>query len=268
MSVRVPDFVLRLEQARKDLNKVNSPQLNSQKRRNSLRALVEDYFNDIRPRLLGASEQDEDIRNVDALMQDLLVLCHRRGSVKLYKALLSKTRTGLIILDARIVASPSGGVDPQMDTAVDAMILQTLAQIVPSAALSYQQALQDLQAEQRFSWRGPATDLREALRETLDHLAPDVDVTAMPGYKQSPDANGPTMKQKVRFVLKNRGVNKALSAPAETATESVDSAIGTFVRSVYTRSSVSTHTPTDKAEVIRIRDFVRVVLCELLEVRT
>lgn len=106
------------------------------------------------------------------------------------------------------------------------------------------------------------------MRETLDHLAPDTDVIAMSGYKQSPDTNGPTMKQKVRFVLKKRGLTQALSAPAETATEAVDSAIGTFVRSVYTRSSVSTHTPTDKGEVIRIRDFVRVVLCELLEVRT
>lgn len=268
MSGIIPDFVQRLELARKDLNKVNSPQLHSQKRRDSLRALVEEYFNDIRPRLQSASEQDEDVRNVDALMQELLLLCHKRGSVKLYQAQLSKTRKGLILLDARIVASPSGSVEPQTDNSMDTMILQTLTQIVPSAALSYQQALQDLQAEQRFSWRGPATDLREALRETLDHLAPDADVAAMPGYKQSADTNGPTMKQKVRFVLKSRGITKALSAPAEAATQSVDSAVGTFVRSVYTRSSVSTHTPTDKTEVLRIRDFVRVVLCELLEVRT
>jgi len=230
--------------------------------------LVEEYFNTIRPLLLGASEQDEDIRLVDTLMQELLVLCHKRGGVKHYQSILSKIRKGLILIDARIITSSKGGVDPRMDNTVDVMILQTLSLIVPSAALSYQQALQDLQAEKRFSWRGPATDLREALRETLDHLAPDADVTAMQGYKQSSDTNGPTMKQKVSFVLKKRGITKALSAPAETATESVDIAVSTFVRSVYTRSSVSTHTPTDKGEVIRIRDFVRVVLCELLEVRT
>lgn len=268
MPANVPIFVQRLEQARKDLNAISSPQLNSQKRRDFLRTLVEKYFNDIRPCLLGASEQDEDVRSVDTLMQELLVLCHKRGSVKQYQALLSKARKGLILLDARIVALSNISAESRVDNTVDAMIIQTLAQVAPSAALSYQQALEDLQAEQRFSWRGPATDLREALRETLDHLAPDADVISMPGYKQSSDTNGPTMKQKVRFVLKKRGVSKALSAPAETATESVDSAVGTFVRSVYTRSNISTHTPTDKTEVIRVRDFVRIVLCELLEVRT
>lgn len=264
----IPDFVQRLELARKDLNRVNSKQLHSQKRRDFLREIVEEYFNDIRPKLKSASEQDEDVRNVDALMQELLALCHKRSNVKLYQAQLSKTRKGLILVDARIVASPRGSTEPQVDNILDTMILETLTQIVPSAALSYQQALLDLQAQQRFSWRGPATDLREALRETLDHLAPDADVVAMPGYKQLADTNGPTMKQKVRFVLKSRGATKALSAPAEEATQSIDLTIGTFVRSVYTRSTVSTHTPTDKAEVLRIRDFVRVVLCELLEVRT
>ena len=268
MPDNVPDFILRLEQARKDLNKVNSSQLNSQKRRNYLRKLVEGYFNEIRPSLQRASEQDQDIGNLDTLMQELLALCHKRGTVKLYQALLSKTRKGLINLDTMIIATKKIGVDMQVENTVDAMILQTLAQIVPSAALSYQQGLNDLRAEHRFSWRGPATDFREALRETLDHLAPDADVIAMPGFKQLPDTNGPTMKQKVRFVLKKRGMTKAVSAPAETATDSVDSAVGAFVRSVYKRSSVSTHTPTSRGEVIRIRDFVRVVLCELLEVRT
>jgi hypothetical protein len=146
-------------------------------------------------------------------------------------------------------------------------IVTTLRALLPSAALSYEQALIDLDQPERLSWRGPATDLREALRETLDHLAPDTDVKGSAGYKQEADTRGPTMKQKVRYILKNRGVSKMLAAPAEDATVSIDEAIGNFVRSVYTRSSVSTHTPTDKNEVLRILDFVRVVLCELLEVR-
>lgn len=268
MPSTLAEFVLRLEQSRKDLNSVNSPQLNSQKRRNDLRDLVEFYFNTIRPSLIEASEQDPDVNDVDELMQELLVLCHKRGSVKRYQTLLSKARKGLITLDARIVAAPRETNSSIESNGLDALILTTLDQIVPSAALSYRQALADLGAESRFSWRGPATDLREALRETLDYLAPDADVTAMTGYKQVPDTNGPTMKQKVRFILKNRGISKALGAPAETATEAIESAVGSFVRSVYTRSSVSTHTPTDKNEVLRIRDFVRVVLCELLEIQT
>ncbi len=268
MSSQLPNFVLKLEQARKELRKVNTPQLQSQTRRDTLRVLTEEYFNLIRPSIMSASEQDEDVGHVDDIMQELLVLCHKRGSVKRYESLLKDARKDLILLDARIVASPSTEVNSQTESPVDLMIIQTLNQIVPSAALSYQQAMQDLQAEQRLSWRGPATDLREALRETLDHLAPDQDVIELPGYKQTPDTIGPTMKQKVRFIMKSRGVSKAVSSPAETATESVELAVGSFVRSVYTRSSVSTHTPTDKAEVIRVRNFVRVVLCELLEIHT
>lgn len=266
MPTSVPDYVRGLEQARKGLNNVNSTQLNSQSRRDSLRTLVEKYFDEIRPCLMGASEQDKDVAKVDNIMQELLILCHKRGLVKRYQALLSAARKGLIVLDALLVSTPVVVNSSQSINDVDLLIIQTLNQIVPSAALSYQQALLDLRSDQRFSWRGPATDLRESLRETLDHLAPDKDVIDMPGYKQSADTNGPTMKQKVRFILKSRGYTKALSTTAETATESVESAVSSFVRSVYTRSSVSTHTPTEKAEVTRIRNFVRVVLCELLEI--
>jgi hypothetical protein len=149
---------------------------------------------------------------------------------------------------------------------VDTQIAETLQDIVPSAALSFKQATSDIQSKKRLSWRGPATDLREALRETLYHFAPDKDVKAMPGYKQDAGTDGPTMKQKVRYILRNRGVSKAVSETAEEATDAVEEAVGSFVRSVYTRSSVSTHTPTDKAEVLRVRDLVRVVLCDLLEI--
>jgi hypothetical protein len=266
MTTQVADLIRLTEQTRKELNSVTSVQLHSQKRRDSLRKLVEEYFNTIRPGLIVPSEQNQDVAYVDSLMQKLLVLCHKRGGVQNYKNLLSKIRKGLIILDARLVASPIAG-ESFVPEKVDALIISTLDQLVPSSALSYKQALQDLQSDHRFSWRGPATDLREALREILDYLAPDSDVISMPGYKQQSDTNGPTMKQKVRFIMKSRGVSRKRSEPTEAAAELVESAIGSFVRSVYTRSNVSTHTPTDKTEVIRVRDFVRVVLCELLELQ-
>jgi len=75
------------------------------------------------------------------------------------------------------------------------------------------------------------------------------------------------MSQKVRYVLGQRGLGRSGTKPAEDAAAAVDAAVGSFVRSVYSRSNVSTHTPTDKAEVIRVRDLVRVALTELLEIR-
>ena len=81
---------------------------------------------------------------------------------------------------------------------VDTQIIDTLQSIVPSAALSYEQAAADIHSPKRLSWRGPATDLREALRETLDYLAPDNDVKAMPGYRQDAGADGPTRRDELR----------------------------------------------------------------------
>lgn len=266
MSGSLAEFLGELGLAKKALNKNKSPQLSSQTQRASLRSLVEKYFNQIRPAVIGGAAVNQDVENIDGDMQQLLILCHKRGSVEVYKKLLTKIRKDLILLDARVVTSPKINIKSNNENELDAIIIATLEKIVPSAALSYRQALFDLQMDTRLSWRGPATDLREALRETLDYLAPDDDVINMQGYRQLPDTNGPTMKQKVSYLLKKRGLSKALSTPAATATESIEEAVGSFVRSVYTRSSVSTHTPTEKGEVARIRDFVRVVLCELLEI--
>lgn len=266
MSQVLRTYIQDLEKARKELNKVKGQQLQSQTHRDELRLLVEKYFSEIRPSFASDDEQDVGVKQVDDDMQVLLMLCHKRGSVKTYRQLVTDAKAGLIGVDAKAVSSGVATANkPRMD-AVDMQIVSTLESIVPSAALSYQQAMSDLLADSRLSWRGPATDLREALRETLDYLAPDEDVKAMAGYKQEPNTTGPTMKQKVRFVLKSRGSSKAESGPAESAVDGVEESLGTFIRSVYTRSSVSTHTPTDKAEVLRVRDFARVVLVELLEI--
>jgi hypothetical protein len=171
-----------------------------------------------------------------------------------------------ITSEIEITLAPHASNHPTHDT-VDQRIVSKLKQLVPSAGLSYEQATLDLQVSQRLSWRGPATDLRESLRETLDYLAPDDKVTTQQGFQFEPGTNGPTMKQKVRYVMKERGMSKAATQPSEDAAEAIDAAMGGFVRSVYTRSNVSTHTPTDKDEVLRVRDLVRVAMCELLKIR-
>lgn len=259
------NYIQEVEKARKDLNKVKG-QLQSQKQRDELRQLVEKYFNEIRPSLISSQKQVQSIKVIDDLMQELLISCHKRSMAKLYKNTLISVKKSLIELDCQTVVAAGKIPDKDEMDFLDTQILETLKNIVPSAALSYEQAISDILSENRRSWRGPATDLREALRETLDYLAPDSDVKAFPGYKQEVDTSGPTMRQKVRYILRNRSASKAISGPAEEAVNAVEEALGSFVRSVYTRSSVSTHTPTEKAEVLRIWDLVRVVFCELLEI--
>lgn len=265
MSQLLTTYIHEVEKARKSLNR-STGQLHSQKQRDDLRLLVERYFNDVRPTLVSKQEQDDSIKPIDEKMQELLVLCHKRSMVKRYQQTLATAKQFLIAVDSQAVSSVGRISSKKVMDVVDVEIIGTLQSMVPSAALSYEQAAIDMQSDKRLSWRGPATDLREALRETLDHLAPDKDVRAMIGYKQDAGTDGPTMKQKVRYILKNRGASKAVAGPAEEAADTVEEAVGSFVRSVYTRSNVSTHTPTDKKEGLRVRDLVRVVLSELLEI--
>ncbi len=266
MASHVTPLLADLERLRKSLNTERGRQLQSVAKRAALRSLVETYFRSIRPELTKSGLVESALASVDAEMQDMLALCHKHGSVKTYKTILQSIKQYLVQVDSGLISAnpPAQG---SQRAPVDVRIVSTLKDLLPGAALSFEQALTDLDEEERLSWRGPATDLREALRETLDHLAPDKDVESAPGYKQEVGTSGPTMKQKVRFILRNRGKSKAVSATAEEAATSVDEAIGSFVRSVYTRSAVSTHTPSDKTEVLRILDLVRVALCELLEVR-
>ena len=126
------------------------------------------------------------------------------------------------------------------------------------------QALTDIAGSERCSWRGTATDLREALRETLDKIAPDADVEAMPNYKPEPDAKRPTMKQKTRFILRNRDMKSGQIATSDDAIRNIEESLGGITRSIYTRSSTSTHTPTTRAEVANLLAWVRLILCELL----
>ena len=267
MSQGLRDFIRDVEDVRKQVSKGQSLQVTSQKQKKQLQQIVDCYFRDVRPSVLSHSASSDFVKEIDTKMQDLLVCSHRRTKRSLLKSRLSGLKKKLIQLETHSLVLVGTGLSAPETDKVDIRIIETLRGLVPSAALSYEQAILDLAGPQRKSWRGPATDLREALRETLDHLAPDKDLTSHPGFKLEPDAKGPTMKQKVRFILRKRGLSKTLSETSEKAVDSVEASIGSFVRSVYSRSSVATHTPTNRDEVLRIRDLVRIVLCELLEIR-
>jgi hypothetical protein len=266
MPSHVTALLSQVELERKAVNAVAGKQVQSKAQRDRIRALVETYFNAVRPSLNDATAEGTHIAPVDSQMQVLMQLCHKNSSTAKYKAAFKELKKHLVVLDSWLVATPLRSTSASRQTA-DNQIVVTLRALLPSAAMSYEQALLDLNQNERLSWRGPATDLREALRETLDHLAPDSEVLAVPGFKQEKDTNGPTMKQKVRFILRSRQASKSVSATTEDATSAIDEAVGAFVRSVYTRSSISTHTPTSKDEVLRVLSLVRVVLSELLEVR-
>lgn len=257
-----------LEKARTKVRKAPGKQISSQALKKEVRDPIEQYFQLLRPSLDGHGHLTERAVELDKTLKSLIELSHKQGAKTTYVSKLNTARKLLVEIDAEITSrSTSEGSNSLYDT-TDQLIVETLESILPSAARSYQQALLDLQSEDRLSYRGPATDMREALRETLDHLAPDKDVQSMDGYKQVKEISGPTMKQKVQYILKLRDRSRAQIAPSASAVELVDTMIGQFVRSVYTRSNISTHTPTDRDEVLRLRHNVRLAFIEILAIKT
>jgi len=131
--------------------------------------------------------------------------------------------------------------------------------------LSYSQALLDLAQADRVSFRGSALELREALRETLDHLAPDDAVMAQPGFKLEGDQKKPTMRQKALFILRARGMAKtALEAPRD-AVGIIEGSTSSLARSAYSRSALSTHVAQTGAEVRQFKMYLDSVLSDLLQ---
>ena len=148
-------------------------------------------------------------------------------------------------------------------TEEDEHVIDKLDALVPSAALSYKQAIFDLRDDSRVSFRGPALELREALREILDHLAPDSEVTAAPGYVQEKKTAGPTRKQKVRFIMKKKGRRSSSDAP-EQAVMAFEAAIAGLTRAVYDRSSEATHVAGERQTVDQLRRFVVAIFHEII----
>jgi hypothetical protein len=256
-----------LQQLDKRLRQTAGSQVGSISIRNETKKIVDRYFRSARQLLVDNSFPEVASADLDAEMQALLECSHHNTTVTKYRGKVKSVLSLLGDLEKKALIHTMVVKKDHPLNSVDQMISETLEKILPSAALSYKQALVDLGSTSRLSWRGPAVDLREALRETLDYLAPDKQVMAQSGFKFEKDCNSPTMKQKVRYILSNRGQSKSTMETSEQAATAIEEAVGSFVRSVYSRSSVSTHTPTDKDEVLRVRDLVRVAFCELLEVR-
>ena len=166
-------------------------------------------------------------------------------------------------IDKLLPARPGAKETPVAHIDEDDEIIRKLDALVPSAALSYKQAVLDLGNENRVSFRSPALEFREALREILDRLAPDGEVKSAPGYVQEKGTPGPTMRQKVRFIMKKKG-ERSSSEPPEQAVTAFEEAIASLTRAVYERSSKATHVAGERQAVVQIRRYVVAIFHDIL----
>jgi hypothetical protein len=226
------------------------------------------WFREVRPDCIQRSMTDDELGAVDASVQSLLRLSNARNPRKSYLRELKVLRQArpelqmrIHLLDGKARRAPGQVVT----TSLEAGVVATLGRMLPHAALSYQQVILDLRGPERLSYRGTATELREVVREVLDHLAPDESVLPTPGFRLEKDRKFPTMKQKARFILKARGVGDSSRTAPEQSVELLEEQIASLARSVYERGSASTHTATVKSRVLSFKAYADAVLGELLQ---
>jgi Predicted pPIWI-associating nuclease len=256
------------------IDRAASVHLNSSEVRAATAQVAQRYLRLVRPLLLE-SGLNEQASVLDGAFATLLQLTEGRNLLSSYKKQIKRIRKTIPSVTAGLAMQLGASTGSPKDflSADEQKLLKTLGSMLPTAAMSYRQALTDLADDKRVSFRGPALELREAMREVLDHIAPDKDVMSSTGYKPEKDEHGkdrtkPTMKQKVRFILKQRaeGVGKAALSTAEDTAMTIDVIVGDVTRSVYQLSSVATHVASERTQVTRVKRYVEAVLHDLLEI--
>jgi len=253
---------------RASVRKSRAQNVNAKNLREEARSLVQRYFRAARPQLVDVGLEPTQLTGMDTEMQDLLRLANGLNSKRSYLSTLDgirRLKSDVDVLREMGLGSMSTSQN-HVGIGVERTILETLRQLVPSAAVSYEQALLDLHGPARYSYRGTAVEIRESVRELLDHLAPDPTVVRTAGFTFEKGQNRPTMKQKARFILKSRGKRlNAMSSP-EDAVDRIEEATASVTRSTYVRGSVATHVPTSARNVRELKLYADAVLAELLEV--
>lgn len=242
--------------------------VNTETVRESVRELVKEYFSDVQPALLAAGLGEETLGSLDSCAQELIRLANGKNRRRTYLKHLKEIRTYRPDIEMAVARSGYLIEEPpekQPYSAIERKILDTLQQLIPSAALSYQQVLDDFR-QPRVSLRGTASELREVLREVLDQLAPDANVTSVSTFKLESGQSRPTMRQKALFVLRARDLPRNAIKPAENSIELAEELSARMTRSVYEKSSIATHVLTNKDEVARVKHYVDGTLIELLQI--
>lgn len=261
----ISELLDRFQRLLKLISDVNTVHINSDSIRGEIKIFIHDYFNSCRASI---TEYDIDTQGIDAIMQDLLMMANRRSKKSAYMRQLKSLQKLLIGAESALMLRKSQAMpvdSPYKITSEEQTILDNLEEVAPIAALSYGQVLRDLNSK-RISYRGTASEIREALREVLEILAPDDEVARAKGFKLEKNTTKPTMKQKVMHILKNREFSKdAITAPSSTA-GIIDESVARLARGTYTRGSISAHTTTDIKEIVQLKRYLDSILTELLEI--
>ena len=183
----------------------------------------------------------------------------------------AKQSTQEILATLRWKLARESGTTASTDTGTSSLnaneerIIAALEERVPNGAACYRQALRDLADIERISFRGVANELRAAVWEVLQRLAPDAEVMAVEGFELEQGRTAPTQKQKARFILGSR-LSDTAREPPEATLCLIEEYVARLTRGVYSRSSASIHVEAERGEVQQIKMYVDPLLAELLQI--
>jgi hypothetical protein len=148
----------------------------------------------------------------------------------------------------------------------EANILGRLRQQSSSLADSLEQALQDLNDQTRRTYVGPAGEIREVMRATVQLLAPEDEIRKQPWYVGVEQAGkrNPSQAERIRFAVQQRGGAKE---QAKGADELIDQLVGQIGRQTYSAGSSAFHTSAVNGKVRKLTGWVFAVLDEVLPER-
>lgn len=233
------------------------------------RALSQTYFRVIKPEL-DKLQMGNELQPIDARFQELLALANSKSTVGKYKRVGNAIRALRPDVEVKAELAVSKrlartGFFGSTLSSMEQAIVDTLEGLVPTAGASYMQALSDLRDPKRSSFRGTASELRECIREVLDHLAPDEEVAKSPNFRFEANQTKPTMKQKARFILKARKLAEGARQVPEETVGLLDEAVASLPRLLYNQGSLSTHVSQTRAQVAQLKVYTDAILAELLQ---
>jgi hypothetical protein len=145
----------------------------------------------------------------------------------------------------------------------DADILIRLRRLSPPLANSLEQALQDLNDQTRLSYVGPAGEIREVMRATVQMLAPDEKVKNQPWYEgiEQGGKRNPSQAERIRYAVQQRGGSKD---QIKGFNELIDQLVAQIGRQTYSTGSSAFHAGTLQPKVRKLTGWVFAILDEVL----
>jgi hypothetical protein len=145
----------------------------------------------------------------------------------------------------------------------DADILTRLRRLSRSLGDSLEQALKDLNDHTRLSYVGPAGEIREVMRATVQLLAPDDEVRKQAWYVgiEQGGKRNPSQAERLRCAVQKRGGERDQTKGID---DLIDQLVGQVGRQTYSAGSSALHAGTVQAKVRKLTGWVFAILDEIL----